>query len=474
MVVLWLAASREGRAAMTSKELFASSNVWTIHLTFTRQQWQALEPKRTGTERIPSGPAPLWLGREGERNGLSTVSGIKFEYVKANLEFGTEKLTNVAVRYKGNGTFVFSRNDPKHSLKIDLNKFVKGQKLAGVSKLNLHNNVMDASWMNETLSYQLFQDAGIPAPRTTYARVFVTVPGPTPRKFLGLYSLVENIDGNFAEKHFGAKTGALLKPVTRDLFKDLGTNWATYKQSYDAKTDLTVAQKQRVFDFARLMTTADDTEFAARVDEFLDMDEFARFMAVTVYLSALDSILSLGQNFLLYLDPKSNKFQFIPWDLDNSFGTFYMVGTQEERNHLSISQPWQGTNRFLARVFKVEAFQKIYRARLAEFSRTLFQPERFTNQVNAVAAAIRPAVKEESEKSNESPEKLTRFDKLVAGEGVEHAGPGGLGPKGIRGGNPRSFGTIEPIKSFVALRAQSIADQLAGKSEGKIINGNSE
>jgi hypothetical protein len=68
----------------------------------------------------------------------------------------------------------------------------------------------------------------------------------------------------------------------------------------------------------------------------------------------------------------------------------------------------------------------------------------------------------------------TRFDKLVAGESVEHAGPGGLGPNGIHGGNPRSFGTIEPIKSFVAVRAQSIADQLAGKSEGKIINGNSE
>jgi spore coat protein H len=277
-----------------------------------------------------------------------------------------------------------------------------------------------------------------------------------------------------AEKYFGAKTGALFKPVTRDLFKDLGTNWATYKQSYDTKTDLTVAQMQRVFDFARLVTTADDTEFATRVDEFLDMDEFARFMAVTVYLSALDSILSMGQNFLLYLDPKSNKFQFIPWDLDNSFGAFYMAGTQEERNHLSISQPWQGTNRFLARVFKVEAFQKIFRAWLAEFNRTLFQPERFTNQVNAVAAAIRLAVKEESEKSNESPEKPTRFDKLVAGESVEHAGPGGLGPNGIHGGNPRSFGTIEPIKSFVAVRAQSIADQLAGKSEGKIINGNSE
>jgi hypothetical protein len=134
MVVLLLGASRASAAVLKSEKLFALTNVWTIHLTFTRQQYQALEPKRSGSERIPSGPAPLWLGRDGGRNGLSTASGIQFDYVKANLEFGADQLTNVAVRYKGNGTFVFSRNDPKHSLKIDLNKFVKGQKLAGVSK----------------------------------------------------------------------------------------------------------------------------------------------------------------------------------------------------------------------------------------------------------------------------------------------------------------------------------------------------
>src|SRR4029079_9909922 len=134
----------------------------------------------------------------------------------------------------------------------------------------------------------------------------------------------------------------------------------------------------------------------------------------------------MGQNFVVYLDPKSNKFQFIPWDLDNSFGAFYMLGTEAQREGLRISQPWQGTNRFLARVFKVAAFQKIYRARLADFNRTLFRPERFTNPVHGVAVAIRGAVKEESEERAGFPEKLTRFDKLAAGESVPHAGPGGL------------------------------------------------
>jgi spore coat protein H len=451
-----------GSVPMGSDDLFNLTNIWTIHLTFTPEQWNALEPKHSDVERRGfGGGGPRLLGPEGGRNGLSAARGIEFEYAHANLEFSGMRFTNIAVRYKGNGTYMRSRNSLKHSLKLDLNKFVPGQKLAGVSKLNLHNNVTDASWMNEPLSYRLYRDAGVPAPRTSYARVFVTVPGEHARAYFGLYSLVENIDGNFAERNFETKKGAIFKPVTRELFGHLGDDWAKYNQIYDPKTELTAQQSRRVIDFAALATSASDEEFAARVGEFLDLDEFARFMAVTVYLSTLDSILGMGQNFVVYLHPRSNQFQFIPWDLDNSFGQFPSTGTQEDRDQLSLSHPWQGENRFIERVFKVEAFQKTYRARLEEFSGTVFKPARFTNQVNAVAAAIRSAVKEEPD------ERLSLFDKAVAGENITRPGRSGNG-RGERLGG-RGSSEVKSIKAFVAARSQSVADQLAGKSEGKII-----
>ena len=42
---------------------------------------------------------------------------------------------------KGNGTFMQSRGSLKRSLKIDLNKNVKGQRLGGATTLNLHSAV---------------------------------------------------------------------------------------------------------------------------------------------------------------------------------------------------------------------------------------------------------------------------------------------------------------------------------------------
>jgi hypothetical protein len=400
---------------------------------------------------------PPLLGAEGKRNGLASAMGIEFNYVHADLEVDGELFRDVAVRYKGNGTFLESRGTLKRSLKVNLNRYGKSRKLGGVTKLDLHNNVTDASWMNEVLSHRLFRDAGVPAPRSAYARVHLTVPGQHEHRYLGLYSLVENVDNDFAEARYGTRKGAIFKPVMRQLFDDLGGQWAAYRQSYDPKTPVSDEECQRVIGLCKLVSHASDAEFAARLQEYLDLDEFARFLAVTVWLSTMDSILQVGQNFLVYLHPKTRQFQFIPWDLDHSFGQFPMSGSQEMRENLSILRPWNGPNRFLERVFQVEAFKSRYLATMLEFSRTLFRPERLHQQVDALAAAIRPAVQEESE------EKLRRFDRVVAGESVERAGFGG----GARFGPPGGFGQApKPIKGFVTARAQSVAEQLAGKSTG--------
>lgn len=539
-------------------ELFDSSKVWNVHLTFTPAEWEAMEPKggNDGPFGRPGGPgggpgrrfgpamflapgilqqadadkdnaiskdeftqlATQWfanwdkdkagainadqvreglnsafmpgagpaaggregarpggfgpglIAQEGKRNGVAGAAGVEFNYVHADLDFEGKQLKNVAVRYKGNGTYMMSRGSEKKSLKIDLNKYEKGQKLTGITTLNLHSGVADATWMNEALSYRLYRDANVPSPRTSFARVTVTVPGKYDRHYLGLYSLVENVDSDFTDKQLDTKKGAILKPSTRELFTDLGDDWKKYNQMYDPKTDLTVAEAQRVMEFSRLVSKASDEDFAAKLPDYVDLDESARYFAVTVWLATMDSILGMGQNYYVYLHPKTNKFIFLPWDMDQSFGQFGMAG---ETTNLDIRRPWRGSNSFLDRLFKVEAFNKLYLNYMEEFSHSLFEPERFQAQVEETAAVIRPAVKEESA------ERLARFDKLVAGEEApaQPFGPGpGPGPvqpanNGERppgGGDrgPRMFGpgmTSKPIKAFAQARAQAVLDQLAGK-----------
>ena len=63
---------------------------------------------------------------------------------------------------------------------------------------------------------------------------------------------------------------------------------------------------------------------------------------------------------------------------------------------VDILHPWDGSNRFLERMFKVAAFRSLYLRHMTEFSSTIFKPERFGPQVDEIAAAVRPAIVEES------------------------------------------------------------------------------
>ena len=85
---------------LTASDIFDPTMIWTIHLRFTADQWAAMEPKQSRPQRRGFGGNWL-LGPEGGRNGLSAAQGITFEYVRADLEFGTTQFKDVGCATKG-------------------------------------------------------------------------------------------------------------------------------------------------------------------------------------------------------------------------------------------------------------------------------------------------------------------------------------------------------------------------------------
>jgi CotH protein len=460
---------------LSSDALFQTAKVWTVHLTLSREAWSKLTPVPPPPPPPPAGGVPPpsglpqaipsalppevlkrllagFLGPEGGRNGISAQRGVQFEYVHASIDLDGRRFDDVAVRAKGNGTFTPVSRFAKPSIKIDFDKYVKGQKLAGVSTINLHNNITDASWMNEVLAFRLYRDAGVPAPRTAYAKVYVTVTGGEARKYLGLYSVVENVDTDFAASRFKVSGGAILKPVTIVPFKFLSRDWADYNQMYDPKTTLTAADKGRVIDFCDLVSNATDQVFAARAAEFVDLDAFAKYMAVVAWMANPDSLLQQGQNYYVHLHPTTRKFVFVPWDQDHSFGQFVPFTPAEAQQQLDLLHPW--TNRFagapfaaqlentiLARTFALPAFKRAYLAELATLSRSLTTPERLGKQVEELGAILAPIVADEPK------------------DGRVMAFAESLGEAPFKRPINQNI-TVTPIKTFLRLRQASVLAQL--------------
>ena len=95
---------------------------------------------------------------------------------------------------------------------MDLNRFVKGQKLGGLDQLTFNNLVWDYSYFSDALAYDFFRDAGVPAPRTAYAWLTVNVAGQWDRKPLGLYFMIEPVEKQFLLERFGSRPTPLSNP----------------------------------------------------------------------------------------------------------------------------------------------------------------------------------------------------------------------------------------------------------------------
>lgn len=453
-------ASRRG--PKSAAELYGMTNIWLAKLKLTPEQWKAAQPVK-----IP--PAPQ--GRPGQmplrnskasRSGLLGAIGLDFPWSEGAFEFGEYRFDRVGVRLRGNGTYLNSRYGNKQSYKVDLNRVKKGQQAGGVTTLNFVNSIPDFSYMKDALAQQLFRELGAVCPRTSYAYLTMDVPGKFTNQALGLYVLIEDIGGAFAKDRFGDKDTPIFKPVTYDLFDTTSPDWKNYREVYDIKTKANKEQWARLEEFAKLVTDASDEEFAARLPYFLDLEEYAAFVAGHVLMSSYDGYLSNGQNFYMYLDPRSNRFGFIPWDQDHGWGEFGYVDTADHRERASIWKPAAYRNRFLARVMEVEAFKEIYRKKLEEALAGPFTVERLYREVDRMAAAIRPAVAAESDF------RLERFEIAISTNWV--SGPRDA-PKNDWKASEGPRAPAHQIKRFIENRTKSVRDQLDGKAEGVLIRG---
>jgi hypothetical protein len=158
--------------------------------------------------------------------------GLEFPRAKGELTCDGKALTDVGLRYKGNFTFVASRG-LKKSLKIDLGRHREGQTLDGLKTINLNCGLTDPSLSREALSLAFFRAAGVPAPRTAFAELTLTVPGKYDKEYVGVYTLVEQVDKHFLRRHFKDGSGMLLKPEgLQGGLQHLGNDWKPYADRY--------------------------------------------------------------------------------------------------------------------------------------------------------------------------------------------------------------------------------------------------
>lgn len=491
---------QKGPAVQESDRVFGLTRVWKIHLRVSAENWKAMHPTQGGMPGFgrppvggppgaatPQAPRPVPEGTPEPGKSTSEMPpetstpdpsrrpaapaipsrgeirtpgpagpgrafrpgsfGYEFEYVKATVELDGEQFADVGLRFKGNGTYMLAAASRKRPFKLDFNRYLDDQRFHGLQQLNLHNNVMDPTGVRQALSYPVFAEAGVPSPRTAFAEVTLTIDGECDRERLGLYTVVEEIDKAFLKRHFQSSKGMLLKPEGTQGLEYKGEDWADYEW-YESKSKPKKSETRRLIDALRLIHKADDERFREEIGSYLDVDEFARFLAANTLLANMDSFLTHVHNYYLYLPPETNKFVILPWDMDLSMGTFFLAGSAEQLQDLSISHPHMGDNKLLDRLLAWDEFNRSYRDHLRRLTETCFGDNGLTTKsLPQVRAAIKDLIAEDARQAAATPP--------PRGPGTFGPGPGGM------------FGAGPPLETFLIKRRESILAQLAGTSKGR-------
>ena len=242
------------------------------------------------------------------------------ERIPARLTLNGVLYDSVGVRYKGNSTFCLPNDvfSPKVPYNIDMNYFVGGQKLLDYKKVKLANAWMDATFVKQIVSSNIYRRY-LPTGESNLVRLNVQ------GNYVGLYVNDESINKQFLDKHFDEKSGPLFKCDNIDRFCDtanapsamppnlyyMGDDSTLYYNSYDIKSDYGWKE------FINLMKVI-DLDFQ-NIDSVLNVDRTLWAFAANQVIANLDCYNTYYiHNYYMY-QTKDGLFQMIPWDLDNSF-----------------------------------------------------------------------------------------------------------------------------------------------------------
>ncbi len=289
-----------------------------------------------------------------------------YENVESEIEFhatfkfdnGTidETMDNIGFRLRGNT----SRYSQKKSFKVSFNTFESGRKFYGLEKMNLNGEHNDPSIIRSRICWNWLREAGVPAPRSTHAEVYIN------GNYYGLYIIVEHIDEEFAGSRFGNKDGNLYKCLYPADLKYLGTDPDLYKLMSGDRRVYELTQNEEIDDYsdmAHFINVLNNTplnELECELIKVFNLNDYLKVMAVDVITGNWDGYIYNKNNFYLYYNTETDRFEYIPYDLDNTLGIDWLGPDWGTRNIYDWEQHGSEVRPLYTRLLDVPSIKARY------------------------------------------------------------------------------------------------------------------
>ena len=227
---------------------------------------------------------------------------------------GADAGAGVAAEEGGGPGMVTLSEDEPESLPwlISFEEFSSGRAYQGNTEITLRPATATSDTaLNEALALDLTATDGQTTQDYTFTSFAVNGGEPVPRL------LLDSPDAAWATG-FGA--GVLYKGRAGGSFDYLGGDPTDYEEAFHQINGEGSYDLQPVMDLLEFVEEADDEEFARELDEYVDTDAFARYLALQNLMSNSDGMDGPGNNYYLWYDTEEERFTVLSWDLNLSFG----------------------------------------------------------------------------------------------------------------------------------------------------------
>ncbi|MCK2218393.1 CotH kinase family protein [Actinomadura sp. ATCC 31491] len=232
---------------------------------------------------------------------------------------------------------------------ISFDEFVAGRRYQGHSQVAVRPaSTGSAAMLNEALGISVVGAAGEPTQRSTYSAFTVNGRAAAPRL------LVEYLDEGYAER---LGDGVLYKSLASGSFTYKGEDQTEYTEDFKQVNKVGGKDLQPVIDLVKWVNEASAAEFAEGLDERLDVQSFARYLALQNLMANFDDMAGPGKNYYLWYDLDTGKFRVITWDLNLAFSGNAESGA---RDTTRTSHPLK--EKFLANAAFKQLYEEQYRA----------------------------------------------------------------------------------------------------------------
>lgn len=298
-----------------------------------------------------------------------------------------ETVENIGISIRGNT----SRTSAKKSFKLKFDAFEKDKTFHTLKEMNINGEHTDPTTIRSKLCWDLYKDMGMVSTKAAHTTLFFN------DVYQGLYIYVENIDQIFLTKNYKNSSGNLWKCLFPASLAYLGEDQELYKfthfdsiktyRVYDLKTNNSHDDYSRIKYLTSVINNVPDSLFSDSLLQIIDINSLLKYFSLDVAIGSWDDYWNGWNNYYLYDNPESGKFEIIPYDYDNTFGIDYYEIDWALRDIYNWGNG-DGDSPLATRIMNTPELRNLYTHFLEHYKKNVFELSNWETRADSIKEKI--------------------------------------------------------------------------------------